>query len=108
MTDGTIHAALNVNPVGEDDMSRKFIHALPKDLSPCLYIINDFQRLRSLAHRIGGMAGATEFDIRNPGSAVSFHIPVAEGTVQTDGFFMMNMIEKNGLIDRYPGINGKD
>jgi hypothetical protein len=33
---------------------------------------------------------------------------VAEGTVQTDCFFVMNMIEKNGLIDRYPGIDGKD
>jgi len=54
------------------------------------------------------MASATELDIRNPSSTVPFHVPVAEGTVQADCFFVMNMIEKNGLIDRYPGINGKD
>jgi len=33
---------------------------------------------------------------------------VAKGTVQTDCFFVMNVIEKNGLIDRYPSIDGKD
>jgi hypothetical protein len=54
------------------------------------------------------MAGSTEFDIWNPSSAVPFHVPVAEGTVQTDCFFVMNMIEKDGLIDRHPSINGKD
>jgi hypothetical protein len=54
------------------------------------------------------MASATEFDIRNPSSAVPFHIPVAEGTVQTDCFLVMNMIKKNGLIDGNPSINGKD
>jgi hypothetical protein len=108
VTDGTIHASLNVNPVGKDDMSRKFIHSLPGDLLACLHILNDFQRLRSLAHRIGGVAGATEFDIGYSCSAVPFHIPVAESTVQTDCFFVMNMIEKNGLIDRYPSIDRKD
>jgi hypothetical protein len=54
------------------------------------------------------MAGSTEFDIWYPCSSVPFHIPVAEGTVQTDCFFVMNMIEKDGLIYRHPAINGKD
>src|SRR4030043_136131 len=38
VTDGTIHATLNVNPVRKDDMSRKFIHSLPRDLLACLHI----------------------------------------------------------------------
>jgi hypothetical protein len=54
------------------------------------------------------MAGSTEFDIRNPSSAVSFDITVAKGAVQTDCFFVMNMIEQDGLINGYPSINGKD
>jgi hypothetical protein len=54
------------------------------------------------------VAGSAEFDIGYSCSAVPFRIPVAEGTVQTDCFFVMDMIEKNGLIDRYPGIDGKD
>jgi hypothetical protein len=54
------------------------------------------------------MAGSAEFDIWYPCSSVPFHIPVAEGTVQTDSFFVMDMIEEDGLIDRYPSKNGKD
>jgi len=54
------------------------------------------------------MAGSTEFDIWNPSSAVSFDITVAKGTVQTDSFFVMNMIEEDGLVDRNPGIDWKD
>jgi hypothetical protein len=54
------------------------------------------------------MAGSTEFDIWDSGSSVPFHISVAEGTVQADRLFVMDMIEKDGLIDRYPTINGKD
>jgi hypothetical protein len=54
------------------------------------------------------VARATEFDIWYSSSAVPFHIPVAKGTVQTDCFFVMNMIKKNGLIDGDPSINGKD
>jgi hypothetical protein len=33
---------------------------------------------------------------------------MAEGTVQTDRFFVVDMIEENGLIDWNPGINWKD
>ncbi len=54
------------------------------------------------------MASPTEFDIWYSCSAVPFHIPVTEGTVQIDCIFMMNMIKKNGLINGYPGVNGKD
>ena len=54
------------------------------------------------------MAGSTEFDIRYSCSSVPFHIPVAKGAVQTDCFFVMNMIEKNGLIDRYPSVDWKN
>jgi hypothetical protein len=54
------------------------------------------------------MAGSTELDIWDSCSSVPFHISVAEGTVQADSFFVMNMIEKYGLIDGYPSINGKD
>ena len=54
------------------------------------------------------MARTTEVDIRDPSSAIHFHIPVAEGTVQMDCFFMTNVIEKNRLINRHPSINGKN
>jgi len=108
VADGTIHTTLNVNPVGKDDEPREFVHPFPWDLFSRLNIFNHFKGLRSLAHCIGGVAGSTEFDVWYSCSAVSFHIPMAEGTVQTDSFFVMNMIEKNGLIHRYPGINGKD
>jgi hypothetical protein len=54
------------------------------------------------------MAGSTEFDIRNPSSAVSFDITVAKGTVQTDCFFVMNMIEQDGLINGYPSVDWKN
>jgi len=54
------------------------------------------------------VAGSTELDIWYSCSAIPFHIPVAEGTVQTDCFFVMNVIKKNGLINGYPSINGKD
>jgi len=89
-------------------MSRKLVHSLPRNLLACLHIPNDFQRLRSLAHGIRGMAGSTEIDIRNSSSAVPLHVPVAEGAIQIGNFFVMNMIEENGLINRRPGIDGKD
>jgi hypothetical protein len=99
VTDGTIHTAPNVNPVGKDDKFRKFIHSLPGNLFFCLHVFNNLKGLGPLTHCISGVAGPTEFDIRNPSRTISFHIPVAEGTVQADCFFVMNMIEKNGLID---------
>jgi hypothetical protein len=54
------------------------------------------------------MAGSTEFDIRNPSSAVSFDITVAKGTIQAGCIFVMDMIEEDGLVDRNPGIDWKD
>src|SRR4030042_1431600 len=76
VTDGTIHTALNVNPVRKDDMSWKFIHPLPRDLPACLHILNNFQRLRSLAHCIGGVASATEFDVGYSCGTIPFNIPM--------------------------------
>jgi hypothetical protein len=108
MTYRTFDTALNMNPVGKDDMSRKFIHSLPRNLLACLHILNDFQCFRSLAYCIGGVTGPTEFNVWNSCSAVPFHITVAEGTVQTDCFFVMNVIEEDGLINRNPSINWKD
>lgn len=37
-----------------------------------------------------------------------FYVTVAEGTIQISCFFVMNMIEEDGLIDRYPAINGEN
>jgi hypothetical protein len=42
VTDGTIHTALNVNPVRKDDKFWEFVHSLPRDLLTCLHILNDF------------------------------------------------------------------
>jgi hypothetical protein len=42
VTDGAIDTALDVNPVGKNDMSRKLIHSLPRNLLACLHILNDF------------------------------------------------------------------
>jgi hypothetical protein len=108
MTNGAIDIALDVNPVGKDDMPWQFIHPLPGNLFVRLHIFDHFKCLRSFAHRIGRMTGPTEFDVWNPCNPIPFHISVAESTVQIGGFLMMDMIEKNGLIDRYPSINWKN
>ena len=108
MTDGAIHTALDMNPVGKDDKAWKFIHPLPWDLFPCLYIFDDFKCLRSFTDRIARMAGSTELNVWNPRGTIPFDIAVAERTVQMGCFFVMDMIEKDGLIDRFPREYWKD
>jgi hypothetical protein len=48
------------------------------------------------------MAGLTELNIWNPCGPIPFDIPMAEKTVQMGYFFVMNMVEEDGLIDRFP------
>jgi hypothetical protein len=45
------------------------------------------------------MTGSTELNVWNPCNTISLYIAMAEGTVQTDRFFVVDMIEENGLID---------
>jgi len=54
------------------------------------------------------MAGSAELYVWNPGDTVFAYVPVAERAVQVGYFFVMNMIEKNGLIYGYPTIDWKD
>jgi hypothetical protein len=54
------------------------------------------------------MTGPTELDVWNSSNTMPLHISVAESTVQIGGFLMMDVIEKNGLIHRYPSINWKN
>ena len=108
MADGAIHTALDMNPVGKDDKAWKFIHPLPWDLFTCLYIFDDFKCLRSFTDRIARMAGSTELNVWNPRGTIPFDIAVAERTVQMGCFFVMDMIEKDGLIDRFPREYWKD
>jgi len=108
MTDGTIQLALNMNPMRKNDKSREFIHSLPWDLSPRLNIFYHLQSLRPFADRIRGVASSTEFNIGNPCRPVPLCITMAEGAVQIDCLFMMDMIEENGLVDRGPRENRKN
>ena len=54
------------------------------------------------------MAHLAEFDIGNPRNTVSFHEAVAESAIQLGNLFVMNMIEKDRLIDRFPREDWKD
>jgi hypothetical protein len=51
------------------------------------------------------VAGSAGFNVWNSCDSVIFHISVAEGTVQTGCFFMVNMIEQDRLIHRGPRKN---
>jgi hypothetical protein len=97
-----------VDPVWKDNKPWKLIHPLPWNLFSRLNIFDHFKSLRPFAHCIGGVAGSAEFDVGYSCGAIPFDIPVAKSAVQTSCFFVMNMIEENGLIDRNPGINWKD
>ena len=108
MADGAVHTALNVSPVREDNKARKFIHPLPRDLFTCLYIFDDFKCLGPFADCIACMTGSTEFNVWNPCNTIPFDIAVAECTVQMGYFFVVDMIEKDRLIDRFPGKDWKD
>lgn len=81
---------------------------LPRDLFTCLHIFDDFKYLRSFTDRIARMTGSTELNIWNPCDTIPFDIAVAEGTVQMGCFFVVNMIEEDGLIDRFPRKDWKD
>jgi len=102
MADGAIQTTLDVNPVRKNNKLGKFVHPLPGDLFTRLHIFNDFKCLGSFADRIARMAGLTELNVWNPCDTIPFDIPVAEGTVQMDSLFVMNMIKKNRLLDRFP------
>jgi hypothetical protein len=108
MTNGAIDIALDVNPVGKYHKFWKFIHPLPWNVYPRLNIFDHFKCLRSLADCIGRMTGPTELDVWNSSNTIPLHISVAESTVQIGGFLVMDMIEKNGLIDRYPSVDWKN
>jgi hypothetical protein len=54
------------------------------------------------------MTGSTEFNVWNPCGTIPFDIAVTEKTVQMGCFFVVDMIEKDGLIDRFPGKDRED
>jgi hypothetical protein len=108
MADGAIHAALDMNPVRENNKTRKFIHPLPRDLFTSAHIFHDFKCLWSFADCIAGMTGSTEFNVWNSCNTIPFNIPVAECTVQMGYLFVVNMIEKDRLLDRFPREDRKD
>jgi hypothetical protein len=108
MAGGAIQTGLNMNPVWIDNKARKFIHSLPGDLFPGLHILDDLKRLRPFADRIGRMAGLTELNIWNPCHTIPFGITMAESTVQMGYFLMMNVVEEDRLIDRFPREDRED
>ncbi len=105
MADSTIHATLNMDPVGKDDEFRHLIHPLPGDRSSGLDISDHFQGLGPFAQGIGGVAGPAEVDIGDPSHPVLLHIAMAEGAIEVGLLFMDGMVEEDGLFDR--GV-GKD
>jgi hypothetical protein len=54
------------------------------------------------------MAGLTEVNIWNPCDTVPVDVAMAESTVQMDCFLVVNMVEENGLIDRFPREDWED
>jgi len=108
MADGTIHLPLNMNPMRKNNKSGKLVHSLPLNFSPRLNIFYDFKRFWPFADRIRGVASSTELNIGNPCRPIPLCISMAEGAVQIDCLFVMDMIEENGLVDRGPRENRKD
>jgi len=108
MADGAIHTSLDMNPVRKDNKARKFIHPLPLDLFTCLHIFNDFKCLGPFADCIACVTGSTKFNVWNPCGTIPFDIAVTERTVQIDFLFVNKMIEKDGLIDRFPRKDRED
>jgi hypothetical protein len=108
MAAGAIQTALDMNPVREDNKTRKFIHPLPRNLFPRFYIFHDFKCLWPFADCIAGMAGLAEFNVWNSCNTIPFNIPVAECAVQMGYLFMVNMIKKDRLLDRFPREDRKD
>jgi hypothetical protein len=108
VTSRAVNIPFYMNPVRKDDMGGKFIHPPPGNLFAFLHILNDFQGLRPLAHRIGCMTHPTEFNIRDPCHPKSFDIPVAERAVQFGNLFMMDVIEENRLVNGLRGVYRKE
>jgi hypothetical protein len=108
MADGAIHTPLDVNPMGKDDKAWKFVHPLPRNLPACLHILDNLKCLRSFTDHIARMTSLTELDIGNPCNPIHLYKAVTEGTVQMYHLFVMDMVEKDGLIDGSPGKNWKD
>jgi hypothetical protein len=54
------------------------------------------------------MTGPTEFNVWNSCNTIPFNIPVAECTVQMGYLFMVNMIKKDRLLDRFPREDWED
>jgi hypothetical protein len=54
------------------------------------------------------MTCPAEFDIGDSGRSALPHIAVAEGTVQINFLLMDAMVEKDRLVHRFPGKNGKE
>jgi hypothetical protein len=81
MAGGAVYSALDMNPVREDSVFWKFVHAVPWNFPICLDRLNDFQCLGSLTHRIRRMTSSTEFNVRNSCSTISFRITMTERTV---------------------------
>jgi len=105
MADRTIHLALEMNPMGEDDKFWKLIHSLPLNFSSRLNIFYHFKRFWPFANRIRDVASSTEFNIGNPCRPIPLCISMAEGAVQINCLFVMDMIEENRLVDRGPRKN---
>jgi hypothetical protein len=105
MANGAIDLTLNVNPVGENHVCREFIHPLPRNVFACLDMFHHFESLRPFAQGVCGVASSTEFDVRDTGSPVLFCVLVAERAVKFHNFFVMVMIENDGLIHGGPGKN---
>ncbi len=108
MADGTVDPILDMDPVGKDDERGELIHSFPRNRLSILHIPDYLHCLRSLADGVSRMAGPAEFDVRNGCDTVPLHVSVAEGAVQFGHFFVMDVVEPDGLLDRNPGKNTKD
>jgi hypothetical protein len=97
-----------MNPVREDNKAWQFIHPLPRDLFTCFHIFDDLKCLGPFTDGIARMTGSTEFNVWNPCGTIPFDIAVTEKTVQMGCFFVVDMIEKDGLIDRFPRKDRED
>ncbi len=105
VTGRAVYVAPDVNPVGKNNESRKFIHPLPWNPFARLDISDDLQCLGPFADRIRCMAGLTELDIGNSSRAVLLDIEMAERAIQFRNLLMMDVIEKDRFLDIGPGEN---
>ena len=87
VTDGAIHASLNMNPVRKDDMARQLVHSFPRNDLLRLDVLYHLEGLGSLTHRIGRVAGPAEVDIWHSGNPFPLRLAGAESADQMGGFF---------------------